>query len=231
MRARLGLLLAFVVACAEDGKDGRDGTRVSVEDLPVGSPECPTGGLLLTVGGDKRPVCNGATGAAGQPGPAGPAGMNAPGQGYQPTLSVLCGASIDLLDGTANFNTPQVIGTDGTAESYFEYSVVVYSNGDSQLTCGVTLGSIETSFGGVYYPGTAQGAVNRYCQVAIDYPPEGASGGVWEFTIDQKTPIATYSDNDPGHPLNGDVIDFFEDECVIRKFANGAWTTGSFADL
>lgn len=230
MRARVGLLLAFLVACADDGKDGRDGTRVEVEDLAVGSKECPSGGLLLVVGGDRRPVCNGINGLDGKP------GMNAdPGQGgYQPTLSVLCGAGIDLLNGAANIDTPQIIGTDGVAESYFQYSVVVYSNGDAQTTCGVTLGTLATSSGGAYYAGTAKGATNRYCQVAIDYPPApamGNSGGIWEFKVDQKTPLATYSDQDPGHPLHGNVMDFFADECVIRKFTNGTWVDGTFADL
>ena len=190
MRAKLGLLLAFVVAaCAEDGEDGRDGTRVSVADLPAGSAECPAGGVLLTVGGDTRTLCNGAAGAAGQPGPAGapgPAGMNAPGQGYQPTLSVLCAAEIDLVDGAANPTTPQIIGTDGIDESYFQYSIVVYANGDAQTTCSVALGSVETASGGAYYPATAQGAGFRHCQAVIDYPPypaAGNAGGFWDFTI------------------------------------------------
>jgi hypothetical protein len=234
MRTRMGLLLVFVVAaCAEDGKDGLDGTPVDAEDLPVGSAQCPNGGVLLTVGIEERAVCNGAVGATGATGATGTPGMDA--DGYQPTVSILCNASVDLVNGQAGFDTPQIIGTDGIDESYFQYSAVVYSNKDVQATCGVTFGTVETSSGGAYYAGTSMGAANRYCQVSIDYPPapaSGGNGGVWAFTVNaEKTPIATYSDMDANHPLNGDFIDFFEEECVVRKFVGGAWVAGTFADL
>ncbi|MFZ5441993.1 MAG: hypothetical protein ACOZQL_18450 [Myxococcota bacterium] len=55
---------------------GPAGASVQLTSLAVGSAECPTGGVLLTVdGGTPRAVCNGATGAAGAmglPGSAGP---------------------------------------------------------------------------------------------------------------------------------------------------------------
>lgn len=229
MRARLGVVLAFVVACAEDGEDGRDGTRIGVEELPAGSAECRNGGLLLTIGQEEQVVCNGEDGLDGLPGKDGTSV-----QGYQPTLSVLCNGEVDLLNAAQPLENPAIVGTDGTKESYFQYSVVVYSNGDVQTACGVSLGTLETASGGAYYAGTSMGAANRYCQVVIDYPPAGSSGGVWQFNVNaQKTPVTTYADPDmpTAHPLNGDTVSFLPAECVVRKWNGTAWVPGAFADL
>jgi hypothetical protein len=76
------------------------------------------------------------------------------------------------------------------------------------------------------------GASNRYCLAAVDYPPDGSAGGFWEFGVnDQNKPEATYTDADANHPLNGDFVEFLDTECAVRKFVNGVWVAGTFADL
>src|SRR4249920_140433 len=75
---RTGWLIscALVCGCAgEDGDDGMNAPKLSVDQLPVGNAFCPVGGVKVSVGDQDHYICDG---RAGEPGAAGKAGDPGP---------------------------------------------------------------------------------------------------------------------------------------------------------
>ena len=146
------------------------------------------------------------TGRTAQNGTNGTNGTN----GFQPALSLICNGAADLVNGAGRRElTDRSSAPTASRRRYFQYSVVVYSNGDVQTACGVTFGTVGDSSGGAYYPGATMGADNRYCQVIIDYPPAGVEWRRLAFTVNaQNVPSFTYVDSDTNHPLNNRVVSY-----------------------
>jgi hypothetical protein len=164
----------------------------------------------------------GAQGPQGDPGPAGPAG------GYYPELFFRCAKVRDLVLGNGS------PGQDGITETYLEYVAVRFSNGDADVMCEGRLSSVESAFGGDYFPDSLNGSATAACSFGMDMPPDGGSGssvGVWSFAVGASAPAATYSD-DSGHPFGGMSFPYVEGDCVVELgSALGTWTAGTLTDV
>jgi Collagen triple helix repeat (20 copies) len=204
-------------AAGEDGKDGTDGMD-GMDGIqgPMGEQGLtglpgPTGPM----GPEGPPGMNGAKGADGARGPAGPSGMAAASSGdggssYRPKSFVSCGGLLDFLNGS-------MPGSDGTEDTIIQYSVTTYSNDDVEVRCFAVLGADESPQFSAYYPSITMGSLTAACSVTLDYP-YGAGGGVspgyWAFELDMNhMPIATYNDDDAGHPLDQEGVTFMDANC------------------
>lgn len=232
MRAGMAAVcgLCFIASCVgdagADGRDGQDGAVLTSMDLPVGSSQCPAGGILVAVDGAARALCNGedgqagAMGAAGATGPAGASG--APGQdgeavGYRPVSLMSCSAAVDFY------------GEDAIEETYLKHDAVIYSNGDAEISCEVA-GGTDSGSGSGYFPGGTVGATSLKCSAAVDYPPGGdGTAGFMDFALSATGPVAIYRDTP--NPLNGEHRVLGPSDCIVRKWSGAAWVAGSFADL
>lgn len=218
----------------EDGEDGTDG-----EDGQTG-PQGPMGEQ-----GFAGP--QGATGDTGPQGPSGPAGpMGADGargpsgvpsstsssvgggSNYRPSAYVRCAAQLDWLNGV----TP---GSDGQPESLVSYSIMKYSNDDVEVTCYAILGALESPQFSAYYPAPTAGAMSGPCSVISDYPPYPAAGagsqGYWTVSLQMGVPTAAYTDDDPGHPLDGESFAFEDADCAAFVMdLGGKWYTSTLAE-
>jgi hypothetical protein len=218
-------VVCFVAACGgddgENGRDGQDGTVLTSMDLPIGSQQCPAGGILVTVDGTPTALCNGAQGADGRMGAEGAAG--APGKdgeasGYRPVLIMSCGVALDVYT-----------GSDGIDETYLGYDAVVYSNGDAEVSCESALGGAQSGTSGSYFPAVAVGAADLGCSASVDYPPSDGVAGFMAFQVGPQGPSAVYTD--APHAMDGDYYTFGAADCVVRKWSGSAWVNGSLADI
>lgn len=210
----LALLVVGLGACAgDDGINGENGAM-----------------------GARGPA--GPRGESGQQGPAGNAGpMGAPGRdgkdaaasSYRPHAFVGCSVVLDLVASGG-------LGMDGVTETYFDYSVIEFSNGDLSVACEAGLGAAESASDGSYYPVVVNGATTAACITSVDYPPyvTGPSGhvGEWIFRIGAAGPEATYRDDDSGHPLDGDTYRFIENDCNVWLMSDaGEWADAALSDV
>ena len=61
---------------------------------------------------------------------------------------------------------------------------------------------------------------------------EEPDAGLWEFTVDSVGASATYVDGDPGHPLDGVLLELDDDLCVVRTMDEaGQWHDSSWAEV
>lgn len=224
MRVRILAVALVFGACGGDGEDGRDGadgqdgTVITTTDLPVGSKECPAGGIQITVDGVPRALCNGEPGAAGAAGAMGAPGKDGEASGYRPVLIVGCNVAVDFYT-----------GGDGVSETYLAHDSVIYSNGDADVSCVATAGD-SNGAGNRYYPAGTVGAAKLGCTASIDYPPGGDGvQGYMDFSLGNEGPTATY--HDAPNPMNGDFFVFEDSNCQVRKWSGTAWVAGTLADL
>ena len=128
------------------------------------------------------------------------------------------------------------IGQDGIKESAFEYTLILYSNKAVQVSCSTSIGSAESAASSGYFPNTTNGAESGGCSTSTDYPPFGLQAheqvGYWYYEIGATGPQLTYNDSDPGHPLDGEVIAFEENDCnAYRMSVEGDWTDTTLAEV
>lgn len=218
---RITLLVAAVaLMCACKGAAG-----------PAG-PEGPRGERGAR-GPSGEPGEPGDTGEAGPPGPRGQTGATGPGGppgdsgeafSYRPVLLISCFAALDivLIDGSE--------GQDGINETYLDYDLAAFSNGDAEVQCLAEAGPNDGS-GSSYYASDTVGAVTGACAAASDYPPQNEESGFWSFELGARAPEATHDDI-PSHWLHGSSVEFAEEDCYVKVAeADGSWATVELADV
>jgi hypothetical protein len=156
-------------------------------------------------------------------------GKDAAASGYRPHAFIGCGVVLDLVASGG-------LGMDGVTETYLDYSVIEFSNGDLSVACEAGLGAAESASDGSYYPVVVNGATTAACTASVDYPPHviGPTGhvGGWAFRIGAAGPEATYHDDDSGHPLDGDAYRFIENDCNVWLMSDaGEWSDAALSDV
>ena len=109
----------FVNGIKADGKVSCDAalTGLEVKQLPVGDPNCATGGISVSLSGSTQYVCNGARGPQGVQGPTGPAGPQGPSGGLSDASSSNGEFGIEVTDLGVYIHGPAgtfVVGTNGS---------------------------------------------------------------------------------------------------------------------
>lgn len=200
----------------KDGADGLDGERG--EQGPTGAQGLQgLPGPMGPAGERGERGAMGEKGDEGDPGPAGPAGAQGTsstssggGSSYRPSSWVVCGVTLDLLDGAT-------LSEDGDADTFVQYMLTTYSNADVEVRCNAILGTAESPQYSAYYPGITALAESATCEVTADYPPypgNGGAPGFWKLELVDGVPGATYVDADLNHPLDGSGYTFMEDDCA-----------------
>lgn len=197
--------------------------------------------------------CAGAAGTQGPAGPQGPkgdpgppgsttyanaAGSAANGAGssapavYRPRFWIGCQALLDLLDGSSSTVMP---GHDGINETKLDYTLTVYTSNDVDVSCIAAAGSAQSGSDSAFYPSVTVGASKGTCVADDDlppFPPPPSQVGGWDFDVEQRGIVATYEDDDPGHPLNGYAHVFTQAECNANKLDDDLkWTQVTLADV
>ena len=202
---RLALVTLILVGCeGERGPSGVIGPR---------GPE----GLQGPVGGQ------------GPAGPPGKDGMLPEGGTYRPRYWVSCNASLDLI----SFNStgqPQRLA-DGMSETLLVYNVLLYTNGDVEVSCTAGIGSAQSGTISDYFPAVTNGASTGLCIAPADYPPFGTQAGFWQLQT-SSGPHAQYMDADNPLGLNGFSHSFTESECNSDVLGDdGKWTHVTLSDV
>jgi hypothetical protein len=168
-------------------------------------------------------------------GETGPRGEDAPPidpkAEYRPRFWIGCSFDIDLV--TVASGVPDA-GRDGIKESGFSYRVILYSNGDVQVSCETAVGSAESAAGGGYFPAITNGAAEASCLTSVDYPPFDLvpidTVGLWTYQVTADGPEIVYKD-DSVHPLDGLRLSFQENDCSVFVMSDDAvWSEASLAD-
>jgi hypothetical protein len=121
-----------------------------------------------------------------------------------------------------------IVGNDAIVETVLSYKATLFTNGDADVSCYVSLGSEETAASSGYYPSTTAGADEAGCGAVLDYPPSDGTAGHWEFSVASGKPLATYEDAST-HPLNGKSHRFTANECSFMKLGtNAMWSAVQF---
>lgn len=138
-----------------------------------------------------------------------------------------CVAALDIVRDDAN-----------AKETYFHYTLTRFTNSDANITCEAALGLElrQSGSSSVYLPSATAGADAGLCTATLDMPPVPVSGssdaGFWMFSADKRGPVAEYMDADPGHPLDGAMYRFGENDCsVLACDRDGQWQESSLGDF
>jgi len=144
---------------------------------------------------------------------------------YVPRLWMSCSVAADLTSVETTQPEP-----DGVADTVLMYTLTIFEGGDAETSCKVERGGASAS-GGSYYPSATAGAAEAICLASTDLPPTDAIAGRFQFTTTAGGPSVTYLD-DTSHPLQGTVMRFTGDDCVIlRSDVVGEWEELSFASF
>jgi hypothetical protein len=122
-------------------------------------------------------------------------------------------------------------GADGAAETFLDYSWVLYTNNDIEADCSASSGILsqtQTAF----YPAVTEGASRAACTVAIDYlSSQGISkAGTWRFASENNQVAATYKD--VSQPSADAQYVFTEDDCAVYQMDDDLmWTAVPLSKL
>ena len=110
---------------------------------------------------------------------------------WRPESLVACSAQLDLIGPGPDGDVSAI--PDGTPETGFEYEIVQYTNGDSEVSCTVAIGWEKGGSGSGYFPAPTAGARSHTCIASANFPG-GAdlAGGGWIFTGNAR-PSAVHS--------------------------------------
>lgn len=213
----------------DDGTDGQSGPQGPMGEQGFAGPQGPMGDS-----GEQGPAGpSGPKGADGARGPAGTAGAmtssTGGGSSYRPSSYVNCVAQLDLVDG------PTTLGQDNEPDTVVNYTIMMYSNDDVEVSCFAVFLSTESPQYAAYYPAIRKDASLAHCGVSADLPPYPANGrsvaGFWDLSVASGVPTALYNDDDPGHPLDGTGFMFNDDNCDSWVMSlGGMWFESTLAD-
>jgi len=142
---------------------------------------------------------------------------------YFPRVSIGCSAALDIVLGDGS------PGQDGIDETLLIYNVIGYSNGDAAIDCTAEAGP-DMGSGGGYFADSTNAALTGSCIATTDYPPADTQSGYWLFATPATGPRATYTDTS-AHPLNGDIYEYDDADCIVRVNEDGAgWTQVQLGD-
>jgi hypothetical protein len=125
-------------------------------------------------------------------------------------------------------------GQDGMLETWLDYSLVGYTDGDVAVECSVGIGGAEAAGGASYYPAITKGATMGACIAEAQYETSkvGTRAAYWTLAIDAALPRAAYSDPDNPLGLNGYSYSFSDKDCHSATFGeNGKWLAATLADV
>jgi hypothetical protein len=197
------LLVAMVlVGCAADGMQGLQGAA-----------------------GPRGP--DGKQGLVGPPGADGADGKDST-SAWRPTALVDCSVALDVVSVTGDVLAAT---QDGIRETFLAYSVLLYLNGDVEVSCTVGLGTAQEGGESSYMPAPTVGARDRSCLANADYPsPNSSSVGYWRFTATDSM-RGEYVDADNPFGLDGRAHVFVASECAARSMDDaGVWSNVALAE-
>ena len=140
-------------------------------------------------------------------------------------MSFLCERLMDFIGNGE-------LGSDGVNETHIAYTTVVFSNLDVDVTCQAAIGAKAGAASGGYFPAKSEVGKDGVCYADADYPPYGQSVGRWRFSAARGGPVAEMEEDDPGHPMNGIVVQFEENDCQVYVAQDdGAWKDAALSDV
>lgn len=161
--------------------------------------------------------------------PAGPPGAAAV-DAYRPAYRVGCGATLDNVSvGAAGL----VRVPDGLHETELHYELMVYTNGDAEVSCLAALGTAQHGSDAAYYPAITKGAQSGACFASADYSSVGGvEAGFWMFDVQTAGPRVVYMDPDNPLGFNGFSYQFPDADCAVHMLgSNGKWSSVMLADV
>jgi len=151
--------------------------------------------------------------------------MNAdPLNSYRPSYWFACFTYRDYLDADG------AIGEDAVNETFFDYKLTRFTNGDLYVSCEVRAPIEGAAANGTgYFPAPVAESDSGPCAARLAYPPaDSVDRGGWFFEVSDEGPRVDYF----GDNLPNEFIVFGEADCdVFRTDANGAWEEATLADV